>query len=165
MRSEWAFTHTSAITAPPSVVWARVVSPEGINDEMRPWLTMSVPAGADGVTIDNLDVGVPIGRAPLRLFGFIPFDYDDLTIAELEPGRRFREESTMRSMTSWTHDRTVTATADGNTQLIDRISFRPRAPLRPLGPVLARCLRAYFGHRHRRLKRALSQVRTYASPG
>lgn len=59
---------------------------------------MSIPRGAGDLTIDALDVGRPIGRSWLRLFGVLPFDYDDLCLAELEPGRRFREESTMASM-------------------------------------------------------------------
>jgi hypothetical protein len=33
------------IHAPAENVWARVVTPEGINDEPRPWMTMSMPRG------------------------------------------------------------------------------------------------------------------------
>lgn len=76
----------STIAAPVEHVWARVVSPEGINDEMRPWLTMSVPRGAGPISIDTVPIGQPIGRAWLRLFGMIPFDYHNLTIAVPPPG-------------------------------------------------------------------------------
>ena len=72
----------SVVDAPAEQVWARVVTPEGINDEVRPWMTMSMPRGARGLTVDNVPVGTPIGRAWLRLFGVVPFDYDRLTIAE-----------------------------------------------------------------------------------
>ena len=34
---------SSLISAPAADVWARVVTPEGINDEFWPWLTMSLP--------------------------------------------------------------------------------------------------------------------------
>jgi hypothetical protein len=34
----------------------------------------------------------------MPLFGVLPFDYDDLTIVELEPGRGFQEESTNRRL-------------------------------------------------------------------
>lgn len=84
----------SVVAAPAEQVWQRVVTPEGINDELRPWMTMSVPRGAKGMTVDTVPIGAPIGRAWLRLFGVLPFDYDRLSIAELEPGRRFREDST-----------------------------------------------------------------------
>ena len=81
----------SVIDAPAEQVWARVITPEGINDEVRPWMTMSMPRGAESLTVDNVPVGVPIGRAWLRLFGVLPFDYDRLTIAELKPGHSFDE--------------------------------------------------------------------------
>ena len=91
----------SVVDAPAERVWERVVTPEGVNDELRPWMTMSMPRGAESLTVDTVPIGTPIGRAWLRLFGVLPFDYDQLSIAELEPGRRFREESTMLSMRRW----------------------------------------------------------------
>ena len=62
----------------------------------------------EDLTVDNVPVGTPIGRAWLRLFGVVPFDYDRLTIAALEPGRSFDEQSTMMSMRRWRHQRSVT---------------------------------------------------------
>lgn len=153
MRTEWHFERRTTIPAPAAEVWSRVVTPEGINDEMRPWMTMSVPRGAEGIAIDNVEVGRPIGRAWLRLFGMLPYDYDHLTIAELEPGRRFREESTMMSMRRWVHDRTVEPIDGGRAKVIDRITIGPRLHVLPMGPVLRAVLRAFFGHRHRRLLR------------
>jgi ligand-binding SRPBCC domain-containing protein len=142
----------SIIDAPAEQVWERVVTPEGINDELRPWMTMSMPRGAESLTVDNVPIGVPIGRAWLRLFGLLPFDYDHLSIAELEPGRRFREESTMLSMRQWRHEREVTP--DGEKTVVrDRITFQLRALLRPATPVVAAGLRALFRHRHLRLQR------------
>jgi hypothetical protein len=46
-----------------------VVTSEGINDEVRPWVTMTMPRAADGLTVDKLPVGVPIGPAWLRVSG------------------------------------------------------------------------------------------------
>ena len=149
----------SIVDAPTERVWARVVTPEGINDEMRPWMSMSMPRGAEGMTVDNVPIGTPIGRAWLRLFGVLPFDYDQLSIAELEPGRRFLEESTMLSMRQWRHERTVTPHGDGNTLVRDRITFQLRASLGFAAPVVAAGLRALFGHRHRRLQQHFSAGR------
>src|SRR4051795_6628407 len=73
----------SVVDAPAERVWARVVTPEGINDELRPWMTMSMPRGALSLTVDNVPVGTPVGRCWMRLFGVLPFDYDRLCIAEL----------------------------------------------------------------------------------
>jgi ligand-binding SRPBCC domain-containing protein len=153
MREPTTIERQSNIDAPADQVWARVVTPEGINDELRPWMTMSMPRGAESLTVDNVPVGTPIGRAWMRLFGVVPFDYDRLTIAELEPGRRFDEKSTMMSMRRWRHERTVTPHGDGKTVLQDRITFELRAPLRLLTPLIAAGIRALFGHRHRRLQR------------
>jgi ligand-binding SRPBCC domain-containing protein len=143
----------SIVEAPAEMVWARVVTPESINDELRPWMTMSMPRGAESLTVDNVPVGEPIGRCWIRLFGVLPFDYDLLTIAELQAGRAFHEESTMLSMRQWRHERSVTPDDNGKTVVRDRITFQLRAPLRPLTPIVAAGLRALFGHRHRRLQR------------
>lgn len=151
MAHTWTFTYRSEIAAGPGEVWNRVVTPEGINDEMHPWMSMSVPRGHPNLTIDTVSVGVPVGRAWLRLFGLVPFDYDLLTIAVLEPGHRFREESTMASMRAWVHDRTVEPTSSGSTLVTDRISMTPRTLLTPADPLLRRTLEAFFAHRHRRL--------------
>lgn len=140
----------STINAPAADVWARVVTPEGINDEMRPWMTMSPPRGTS-LDISTIAVGVPVGRCWLRLFGVLPFDYDDLMIAELEPGRRFHEKSTMLAMRRWEHERTVEALDDGTTSVHDRLVFEPR--IRLLSPVLGVVIRSFFAHRHRRLAR------------
>lgn len=147
----------SVVAAPAEQVWQRVVTPEGINDELRPWMTMSVPRGAKGMTVDTVPIGAPIGRAWLRLFGVLLFDYDRLSIAELEPGRRFREDSTMLSMRQWQHERTVTPEGDTKTIVRDRITFQTRAGLRFAAPLIAAGLRALFGHRHRRLQRHFAQ--------
>jgi ligand-binding SRPBCC domain-containing protein len=143
----------SVVDAPAEQVWARVITPEGINDEVRPWMTMSMPRGAESLSVDNVPVGTPIGRAWLRLFGIVPFDYDRLTIAELVPGRSFDEQSTMMSMRSWRHQRSVEPDGDAKTVVRDRLTFELRAPLRPLTPIVARGIGALFGHRHRRLQR------------
>jgi ligand-binding SRPBCC domain-containing protein len=143
----------SVVDAPAEQVWARVVTPEGINDELRPWLTMSMPRGTESMTVDTVPIGTPVGRCWIRLFGVLPFDYDHLTIAELRPGRGFDERSTMLSMRSWRHQRTVEPDGDAKTVVRDRLTFELRAPLRLLTPVVGRGIDALFEHRHRRLQR------------
>jgi ligand-binding SRPBCC domain-containing protein len=143
----------SCVDAPADAVWARVVTPAGINDETRPWMTMSMPRGRRDLTVDTVPIGTPAGRCWLRLFGILPFDYDDLTIAELWPNRGFDEQSTMMSMRSWRHVRTLEAVDERKTLVRDRITFELKTPLRPLTPLLAVVLRAFFGHRQRRLQR------------
>jgi hypothetical protein len=57
----------SIVDVPPERVWARVVTPVGINDELRPWMTMSMPRGKESLTVDNIPVGTPVGRCWMRL--------------------------------------------------------------------------------------------------
>jgi ligand-binding SRPBCC domain-containing protein len=143
----------SLVDAPTEQVWARVVTPQGINDELRPWMTMSMPRGKESLTVDDVRVGSPVGRCWLRLFGLVPFDYDDLMIAELWPGRGFHEESTMLSMRLWRHERTLSPASDTKTVVCDRVTFELRGPLRLLTPVIAAGVGALFTHRQRRLQR------------
>jgi ligand-binding SRPBCC domain-containing protein len=139
------------VPAPASAVWERVVHPDGINDELRPWMTMTLPRRASGLTVETIPLGRPIGRAWLRLFGLIPFDFDHLTVVELETGARFLERSTMVSMRRWEHERTLTP-VPGGTQVHDRVTLQPRLPVPGLGVLLARVVDLLFKDRHRRLR-------------
>ena len=141
---------SSLLSASASDVWARVVTPEGINDEFKPWLTMSMPAGSSDLSIDTLELGKPIGRSWIRLFGVLPVDYDDLTIVELERGRRFLEWSRLFSAPLWQHERTVEPVAADTSRVTDRLTFTPRRGFGVLGP---RIIRLIFWYRHRRLRR------------
>ncbi|MEX0972390.1 MAG: hypothetical protein WDZ46_03935 [Solirubrobacterales bacterium] len=132
------------------MVWNRVTTPAGINDEMRPYLRMTVPRGFEQLDPDSIELGEPIGRSWILLFGVLPFDYDDLRLVRLEPGEGFLERSTMLSQRLWEHERTLTAVEAG-CEIVDRVRWEPRlglpgAPLRP-------AIGWFFRHRHRRLVR------------
>ncbi|SDE11920.1 hypothetical protein [Rhodococcus tukisamuensis] len=147
---------TSLVEAPRNEVWARVVTSAGINGEMMPVMRMATPRGRRGLTVDTVEVGREVGRCWLFLFGLLPFDYDDLTVAELDPGHRFHERSTMGSMRRWEHERTLTSDGPSRTRVHDRVTFEPRRPLAAvpgMGGLLARGIAAFFAHRHRRLRR------------
>lgn len=139
------------VPAEVQVVWDRIVSSQGINYEMRPWMTMTMPRAANGLTVETVPLGQPVGRAWLRLFGLVPFDFDHLTIVEIEAGRRFLERSTMLSMKRWEHERTLTP-IEGGTRVRDRVTLQPRVPIPGLAGFLARVVDAFFKHRHRRLR-------------
>lgn len=143
----------STLAAPADVVWAAATTPAGVNHELAPIVRMTIPHGWDGRALDAVAPGTALGRSWLLLGGVVPFEYDDLTIAEVGPGHRFLERSTMAQYRTWTHERTV-ADAPGGCRVVDRVSFTLRAPLDRVPGLLAvhaRVLRALFGHRHRRL--------------
>jgi len=140
----------SELPASPEEVWARVASLDGINHELGPWMRMTAPRSAE-LTPE----GVPLGRRWFRswilLFGVIPFDYDDLCVERIDPGRGFLERSTMLSARRWEHERTLQPLEEGGTCLTDRVAFVPRLPR--TSPAHRVVIAAVFRHRHRRLER------------
>jgi ligand-binding SRPBCC domain-containing protein len=142
---------SSRLDAPPDEVWAWIATARGINDELRPWMRMTVPGGGD-IHLDSIEVGKPIGRSWVLFLGLIPIDYDEINVVELERGRRFLERSRMLSQRAWEHARTIEPEpASGGSVITDRVAWEPRLP------VPAQALRPLFGaifrHRHRRLRR------------
>jgi hypothetical protein len=127
-----------------------VTTPEGINDEMRPYLRMTIPRGLDRLDPAQIELGEPVGRSWILLFGLIPFDYDDLNLVRLDPDEGFLERSTMLSQRLWEHERTLEAGGAGCT-VTDRVRWEPRLglPGRALRPVIG----WFFRRRHRRLRR------------
>ena len=144
---------TSYIPAPRQKVWDFVTSPEGINRELLPMLRMTIPRRLRGRTIDDVEAGEKLGRSWILLLGVIPFDYDDIGIAELEPGSRFLERSTMLSMSSWQHERTLADWGRG-CRVTDEVTFAPRAGIAHIPGskrIAAALVERVFAHRHRRL--------------
>jgi hypothetical protein len=143
------FRLASTLPAEPAAVWERAMSAEGINAELAPLLRMTVPRGLDSLDLHALQPG-PLGRSYLLLFGLIPIDYDDIGLERIEPGRGFRERSTMLSLRRWEHERTIEPAGKG-ARISDRLAWEPRLPLpgRLLRPLVA----ALFRHRHRQLRR------------
>ncbi len=149
-RATAEITVSSRLDASPADVWDRVIAPEGINDEMRPYLRMTLPPDVDRLDPESVELGKPIGRSWILLFGLLPFDYDDVTLVRLEPGRGFLERSKMLSQRVWEHERTIEPDGNG-CQVTDRVSWQPRLglPGRPLRPLIG----WFFRHRHKRLQR------------
>lgn len=149
MRRRAEIAVSSELEASAEAVWTRAIDPAGINDELRPLMRMTVPGGAEGFGLDDLEPG-HIGRSWIFYLGFLPLDYDDLNIVRVEPGRSFLERSTMLSMRLWEHERTVTPLEGGRCRVEDRLAWEPRLPLP--GAWLRPLIRFVFNHRHRRLR-------------
>ena len=113
-----------------------------------------MPAGLRGKTIEDVEVGAPLGRRWILLGGIVPVDFDDLRLVELEPGRRFLERSRTFAFSVWQHERVVEPLGEGRCGLTDRLGFelRPALAWMPGAARLARAIvAALFRHRHRRL--------------
>jgi ligand-binding SRPBCC domain-containing protein len=149
-------TVSSRLAAQPERVWEWITTPEGINAEMRPYLRMTLPRGVERIDLETIELGKPLGRSWILLFGLIPFDYDDITLVRIEEGRGFLERSRMLSQRTWEHERTLEPAGPGECRITDRVRWEPRLglPGRPLRPVI----RWFFRHRHRRLRQRFGGV-------
>lgn len=138
----------------PEPLWESVCRLDGVNRELAPWLRMTAPRGLEGATLADLEPGEPAGRCRLLLFGLVPVDYDDLTIAEVDPPHRFLERSRMLTIDPWEHERTIEPSGPAASVLTDRLRFRLRRPLRAVpgtDRLAVAVVGALFRHRHRRL--------------
>jgi ligand-binding SRPBCC domain-containing protein len=144
------FRIASRLDAPPEGVWARVSTLAGVNSELRPLVRMTAPPDLDALDGSGAVMGERLFRSWLLLFGLIPFDYDDLTLVRLDPGRGFMERSSMLSQRVWEHERTLEPSGASGCLLADRLHFEPRPPLRPA--LVAPVVRKLFSHRHSRLR-------------
>ena len=146
---------TSRLPATAEAVWGRAVTPEGINDELRPILKMTMPKGVTGATIEDVPVGETLGRSWILLGGLVPVDYDDLCLTEIEAGRRFQERSRTSTFAVWTHERIIEPAGEGACTITDRLGWEFK-PLMARVPGSARIAEAVVGflfrHRHRRLR-------------
>jgi len=71
---------------------------------------MTVPRGFERLDPERVELGRPLGRSWVLLFGLIPFDYDEITLVRLEEGRGFLERSQMLTQRTWEHERTLEPT-------------------------------------------------------
>jgi ligand-binding SRPBCC domain-containing protein len=149
-----AFEITTRLAGPADEVWAAAVSEAGINDELCPWLRMTMPKDLDAETIDDAPLGKPLGRSWILLWGVLPVDFDDLCLVERGPGLRFLERSRLGSARRWQHEREVVPAGTDACEITDRLELDLRAPLRALGGarIAAWVIRKLFTHRHRRLR-------------
>lgn len=132
----------------PAVLWRHVVSPSGVNAELRPLLRMTFPSDMNDLTA-AWQPGKRQFRSWLLLAYALPVDYDDLVLEEVDAGRRFLERSTLLSQHVWEHERLIEPIVGGS-RITDRVRFVPR--LAWLSFVYRLIFTAVFRLRHRNLR-------------
>lgn len=125
---------------------------------------MTMPGALAGATIADVPVGQSLGRSWILLGGFLPVDYDDLRLTELETPTnpkgsdrfRFQERSRTATFAVWSHERIVAPEGEGACTVTDRLDWETK-PLPARIPGVERVAAAIIGflfrHRHRRLLR------------
>ena len=138
-------TVSTRLRATPQELWRGVSTMEGVNDELRPFVRMTVPAARRGMSLEAAPLGRPAFTSTLLAFGVLPIDRHRLTLVRIDRDRGFLERSSSLLQRTWEHERTLGE--DGT--VTDRVTFATRLPG---GERLARPLvAALFRHRHRRL--------------
>ncbi len=121
------FEISSVVSAEVDAVWVHCGSMKGVSRELWPWLRMTYPKGAESLVVDPFVPGTLLFRSRLLLLGFLPVDRSDLTLLELQPGRRFLERSSMATQRLWQHERVLEPVPEG-TRITDRLEWRGRFP-------------------------------------
>ena len=104
-----------------------------------------------GRTINDLKPGERIGRSWLLLGGLIPFEFDDITLAELDQGTRFLERSSMGMLKHWQHERRLEFVSESRTRVTDNIEYRMRFPIPGSAKLTKAIVQRLFRHRHKQL--------------
>lgn len=146
--------------ADPAQVWDGATEVDGINAELSPVMRMTLPRQMRGIgtpSLARVPLGQPLGRSWILLGRLLPYDYDDVIIAEREEGRRFLEVSRMSSAHAWIHERVIEG-KNGGTVLSDRLTYVLKPHLRPMTPVYRRTVQQLFAHRHRRVARRFARL-------
>jgi ligand-binding SRPBCC domain-containing protein len=159
--ADFGFCFETRLAAAAEEVWAHAMTIEGVNRELWPLARMTAPPDLARLDAPSLPMGRRLLRSWILAFGVLPVDYDDVTLVELTPGRRFLERSPMLTQRLWEHEREVVPEAAGGCLVRDRVRFEPRSRL--VGRVQFPVFRLVFRNRHRRLVAlfgAASGVRT-----
>lgn len=137
----------STLQAPAEVVWRHASTMEGVNDELAPWVRMTVPRAARGKALADVEPGREAFASVLLLLSVIPFDVHHLTL-ERVLAQGFDEESWSWLQRRWRHERRVEPRGAGCV-VTDRVTVEPRlAPAALVAPVVRRI----FAARHRKLQ-------------
>lgn len=148
----------SRVPATPAELWDWSTSVRGVHAEMGPILKLDFPKGMTHIPRDGSGLGKSLGNCKFLLFGVLPVDLSKLTFVEVEPGRRFVEQSPLLSMKSWRHERVIAPAADG-THVVDTLEFTPRFGTRMVTWFISK----FFQHRHKKLMEQYHERRSAAS--
>ncbi len=149
------FEISSLLSADVDAVWVHCSSMKGVSQELWPWLRMTYPKGAESLVVDPFVPGALLFRSRLLLLGVFPVDRTDLTLVELQPGRRFLERSSMATQRIWQHERLLEPVAAG-TRITDRLEWQGR--FRGATAAFAVAVPVLFKWRHHRLKQIFGKA-------
>lgn len=146
----YKLTFKTHVLANREEVWSWITSVEGISKEMSPFLKMTTPKEIKDISSVEISSDKPLFVSVLLLFKILPFDYSKLTILEIDEGSGFIEQSPMKSMKLWRHERRILSREKG-CEILDSLEFKPRI----FGSLSHLFVKQLFNHRHRMLVKNL----------
>lgn len=167
MKGAVSMRFESKLSAPAEHVWEWITSVKGISAEMWPYFRMTIPRHIQSLTDIQIKLNVPMFRSYVLLFGFLPIDYSDMTLLELDEKRGFIEQSPMGSMKLWRHERRIVpcpsepGSEPGSVILLDQLTFSPRFAK----GLTAWFIHRVFTHRHKVLRENLGGLAFASHPG
>lgn len=150
MNREFSFKISTDLAASRERLWEHTSDLDQVNREFFPFFKMTYPACGRLLTPKTVKIGEKLFRSWILLFYVLPVEYDDITLAKLEPGSGFYETSTMLTQKKWRHKRTLLNIKNGCC-VVDEIKFTPRLYFG--GEVQKKLFSMLFKYRHWRLKR------------
>ena len=145
---------SSTLAARAPLVWTRITTMDGVNDELAPWVRMTYPAEFSSLAdAEESLLGRVAFHSWLLAGGVVPFDRHSLRLDVVdergEAGGGFVEESTTLLQSRWCHQRDVVALDGSSCTVTDRLVVVPRLSF--ARPVVARLVPWLFQRRHQRL--------------
>ena len=144
------FEISSTLPVDAATLWTHCSSMKGVSRELWPLIRMTYPKSAESLVPEPFVRGQALFRSYLFLFGVLPVDRSDLTLIEVEPGRRFLESSPMATQRAWTHERLLEPVPEG-TRITDRLEWEGKLPAATM--LYGISVPILFKWRHRRLKK------------
>jgi hypothetical protein len=121
-----------------------------VNWELAPIVKMTAPSRWQNSRIADWEVGGPLFKSWILLFGVLPVDRHSFRLRKPTFDRGFDECSSSWMNRAWNHRREIRANDLGCT-VVDRVEVASRVPL--FAPLLMPIYRLIFRHRHSRLRR------------
>ena len=151
----------SILDSPAESVWSVVSTMTGVNDELAPWMRMTVPAGHEDLTMTE-DTGPPPAFESWLLAGrVLPIDRHSLRLERVITSGDvfgFDERSTSALQQLWVHQRRVVPNRWGGCIVTDHVEITPRISVAT--PVVRFVVTRLFKHRHRRLRQRFGSNQT-----
>jgi ligand-binding SRPBCC domain-containing protein len=151
----------SRLASQADLVWSVVSTMTGVNDELFPWMRMTVPGGRENLAMAENGMSSTGFSSWLLAGRVLPIDRHRLRLERVFASGHafgFDERSTSALQRLWVHQRRVRPDRSGGCILTDHLEITPRISL--LTPVVGFAVTRLFRHRHRRLRRRFGSGQT-----